>query len=263
MPLRYVALAAALAAPTDPPDADNQPFWTGHPDAATFERTVDARLTRARGLLAELVGVTGRRNVANTLVPYDRLMRELDRAGGAAGLIQKVHPDTTLRQAADRSDRKVSALATEISLDRRVFDAVRTMDLSGADDVTRHYVSRVLRDFRLAGVDRDEATRARIKALREELGDFLFEAVFLAELCAEAGHFTIADSIQAVTDKLIRRHPHVFTPQGEPLPKTAAITATGVKEQWDDIKAVERTEAGKPVKTTLSGIPRANRACRR
>ncbi|MDQ2674384.1 MAG: Zn-dependent oligopeptidase, partial [Chloroflexota bacterium] len=169
MPLRYVALAAALAAPTDPPDADNQPFWTGHPDAATFERTVDARLTRARGLLAELVGVTGRRNVANTLVPYDRLMRELDRAGGAAGLIQKVHPDTTLRQAADRSDRKVSALATEISLDRRVFDAVRTMDLSGADDVTRHYVSRVLRDFRLAGVDRDEATRARIKALREEL----------------------------------------------------------------------------------------------
>jgi thimet oligopeptidase len=169
MALHHVALAAALAAPTDPPSTDNQPFWTGHPDAATFERAVDARLTRAGELLAELIGVTGRRNVANTLVPYDRLMRELDRAAGAAGLIQKVHPDTTLRQAADRSDRKVSALATEISLDRRVFDAVRTMDLGGADDVTRHYVSRVLRDFRLAGVDRDEATRARIKALREEL----------------------------------------------------------------------------------------------
>ena len=169
MTLHYVALAAALAAPTDPPDTDNQPFWTGYPDAAGFEHAVDARLTRARGLLAELIGVTGRRDVANTLVPYDRLMRELDRAGGAAGLIQKVHPDTTLQQAADRGDRKVSALATEISLDRRVFDAVRTMDLSGADDVTRHYVRRVLRDFRLAGVDRDEATRARIKALREEL----------------------------------------------------------------------------------------------
>lgn len=100
-------------------------------------------------------------------------------------------------------------------------------------------------------------------ALREELGDFLFEAVFLAEVCAEAGHFTIADSIQAVTDKLIRRHPHVFTPEGEPLPKAASITATGVKAQWDDIKTAERAEAGRPVRTTLSGVPRALPALQR
>ncbi len=169
MTLRYVAIAAALATPTDPPDTENQPFWSGHPDAPTFERAVDARLDHARDLLARLVGVKGQRTVANTLVSYDRLMRELDRAASATGLIQKVHPDTAMREAADRGDRKVSALATEISLDRRVFDAVRAMDLSGADSVTRHYVGRILRDFRLAGVDRDSATRARIKALREEL----------------------------------------------------------------------------------------------
>jgi thimet oligopeptidase len=167
--LRYVALAAALAAPTDPPDADNQPFWTGHPDAPTFERAIDARLDHARVLLARLVGVKEKRTLANTLVPYDQLMRELDRAASATGLIQKVHPDSALREAADRSDRKVSALATEISLDRRVFDAVRAVDLGEADPVTRHYVGRILRDFRLAGVDRDSATRVRIKELREEL----------------------------------------------------------------------------------------------
>src|SRR3981081_4130253 len=46
--------------------------------------------------------------------------------------------------------------------------------------------------------------------LREELGDFVFEAVFIAQLEAEAGHFTIADSIRSIADKLIRRHPHVF-----------------------------------------------------
>ena len=94
-------------------------------------------------------------------------------------------------------------------------------------------------------------------ALREELGDFLFEAVFLAELCAEAGHFTMADSVQSVVDKLIRRHPHVFTADGEPLPKNTTITATGVKAQWDDIKKEEQATAGKPEKTTLSGIPRS------
>src|SRR5687768_3878947 len=138
MALRSVALVAALAAPADPPDTDNQPFWSGYPDAASFERSVDARLARARDLLGRLAGVAGRRTVANTLVPYDNLMRELDRASSATGLIQKVHPDITLRAAADRSDRKVSALATEISLDRRVFDAVGGIDLDGADAVTRH-----------------------------------------------------------------------------------------------------------------------------
>ncbi len=169
MALRHLALVATLAAPVDPPDTENDPFWTGHPDAAAFERIVEGRLARARDLLERLVAVAGRRTVSNTLVPYDDLMRELDRAASATGLIQKVHPDSTLRLAADRSDRRVSALATEISLDRRVFDAIRAMDLTGADPATRHYVGRILRDFRLAGVDRDDATRARIKALREEL----------------------------------------------------------------------------------------------
>jgi MazG family protein len=93
--------------------------------------------------------------------------------------------------------------------------------------------------------------------LKEELGDFLFEAVFLAELCAEAGHFTIADSVQAVADKLVRRHPHVFTPEGDILPPNTVITSSGVKAQWDDIKADERSMAGKPAQTTFSGIPRS------
>src|SRR5215212_5162821 len=47
-------------------------------------------------------------------------------------------------------------------------------------------------------------------ALCEELGDFVFEAVFVAQLEAEAGHFTIADSLTSIADKLVRRHPHVF-----------------------------------------------------
>src|SRR3954463_7789717 len=47
-------------------------------------------------------------------------------------------------------------------------------------------------------------------ALREELGDFVFEAVFLAQLEAEEKRFTIADSLRSVADKLVRRHPHVF-----------------------------------------------------
>ena len=87
-------------------------------------------------------------------------------------------------------------------------------------------------------------------ALREELGDFVFEAVFLAQLEAEAGHFTIADSLQIVADKLVRRHPHVFKRDEGAAPLDSAGQ---VKVRWEEIKAQERTT--KPSgKTLLSGI---------
>src|SRR6478736_2328495 len=56
----------------------------------------------------------------------------------------------------------------------------------------------------------EENDRHDHAALCEELGDFVFEAVFLAQLEAETGLFTIADSLQSIADKLVRRHPHVF-----------------------------------------------------
>src|SRR3982750_4683648 len=84
-------------------------------------------------------------------------------------------------------------------------------------------------------------------ALCEELGDFVFEAVFLAQLEAEAGAFTIADSPQSVSDKLVRRHPHVFKrDQGE-----AALDSAGqVRTRWEEIKAQERS-GGAAAKTLL------------
>src|ERR1019366_4269373 len=46
--------------------------------------------------------------------------------------------------------------------------------------------------------------------LREELGDLLLQVVFFSQMAAEAGHFTVEDVVNAISDKLIRRHPHVF-----------------------------------------------------
>ena len=93
--------------------------------------------------------------------------------------------------------------------------------------------------------------------LREELGDYLYEAVFLAQISEEEGAFTIGGAIDAICDKLVRRHPHVFERQaGED-----AITSGEVIERWETMKARERAAAGaterkaKP-KTTLSGVPR-------
>src|SRR5215212_2746819 len=68
-------------------------------------------------------------------------------------------------------------------------------------------------------------------ALCEELGDFVFEAVFIAQLEAEAAQFTIADSLQSVADKLVRRHPHVFKRAEEPSP---VDTAGQVRTRWEE-----------------------------
>src|SRR5215203_2779870 len=90
-------------------------------------------------------------------------------------------------------------------------------------------------------------------ALREELGDFLLQAVFIAQLEQEAGHFTLADAARAISDKLIRRHPHVFRrDQGE----TALDTAGQVKVRWEEVKREERGGQA-TAKTLLSGIPAA------
>jgi MazG family protein len=99
----------------------------------------------------------------------------------------------------------------------------------------------------LDALDRDD-----YESLKHELGDFLFEAVVLAQICAEEGRFTIADSVQSIADKLIRRHPHIFHPDGD-----ASLTPAQVKQQWEEIKAKERTDAGEPDKTILSGVPRS------
>ena len=86
--------------------------------------------------------------------------------------------------------------------------------------------------------------------LREELGDFVFEAVFVAQLEAEAGHFTIADALTSIADKLVRRHPHVFARN----PGEAALdSADRVRTRWEEIKAQERATAAES-KTLLSGI---------
>src|SRR6188768_978629 len=98
----------------------------------------------------------------------------------------------------------------------------------------------------------DALDRGDHEAVKHELGDFLFEAVFLAQICEEEGRFSIADSVQSIADKLIRRHPHIFDPDGK-----ASLTPKEVKQQWEEIKAKERQDGGEAEKTLLSGVPRS------
>ena len=87
-------------------------------------------------------------------------------------------------------------------------------------------------------------------ALRGEIGDFIFEGVFLAQVESDEGRFTVADSLHHINEKLIRRHPHIF---GD----TAGVDTPGkVVEQWEQIKAREQQSAGEK-KSLLKGVPKA------
>jgi thimet oligopeptidase len=149
--------------------SEDAPFWTGTPDAATFEKNMNERLSRAQTALDQMLAVKGKRTIENTLRPYDEIQIHLDAAGSQAGLMEVVHPDKAVREAAERVTQKVSSFGTALSLNRAVYDALSALDVSKADAVTRYYVERTLREFKLAGVDKDGATRARITALRDEL----------------------------------------------------------------------------------------------
>ncbi len=160
--------SAAAFASNAKPLAD-APFWAGKPDAATFDRAMNERLDRARQILNRMLAVKGKRTIQNTLRPYDDILLELDSAGSQSGLIEEVHPAKAMRETAQKVTQRVSAFGTELSLNRAVYDALSAVDLASTDAETRFYVEKTLRDFRLAGVDKDEETRKRIKALRDEL----------------------------------------------------------------------------------------------
>jgi MazG family protein len=104
----------------------------------------------------------------------------------------------------------------------------------------------------------DAIDRGDLEALRGEIGDLLFEAVFLAQICADVGRFTIAEAIDDVARKLVRRHPHVFPARGRPGRGGGrrALTPGQVKEQWEQIKAREQARRGER-RSVLGGGPAA------
>ncbi|HWC96769.1 MAG TPA: nucleoside triphosphate pyrophosphohydrolase [Candidatus Sulfopaludibacter sp.] len=96
----------------------------------------------------------------------------------------------------------------------------------------------------------DAIDRRDWKNLAEELGDFMLQAVFFAQMAREQQLFEIDDALDAINSKLVRRHPHVFGAE-------QAQTAGDVKRIWGEVKAAEKKDQGKAEEGLLSGVPRA------
>jgi thimet oligopeptidase len=148
---------------------DQRPIWSTKPDVAAFEAIENAKLAAAQRAIDGIAAVAGPRTIDNTLAKYDEALNESNAAMYFSSLMEAVHPDAAFRDRATAMTRKVSALQTALSLNRGVYDALAAMPLEHADAATQYYVRRQLLEFRLAGVDKNDAVRARLKVLNDEL----------------------------------------------------------------------------------------------
>ncbi len=132
-----------------------------------LEVWVAARLDAHQASLDRLLAAT-ERTLESTWRPYDDAIAALGQAGSECGLLDSVHPSKPVRDKAQQLAQRVAEAGTALSLNQDVYRALASVDATSADPATRHYVERTLLQYRLAGVDKDDATRARLRELQDK-----------------------------------------------------------------------------------------------
>ena len=180
----------------------------GAASAEALSAWVGARLAAHEAALAALLAVEGPRTTENTLRLFDEAIEQLSLAGAQAGVLNSVAPDKAVRDQAQQEAQRVAMAGSALSLNRRVYEALTAIDLdgSGASPATRHFVQRTLLGYRLAGVDKDQATRDRIQALQEKATHLSLE---FSRNIQEGGKTITAavDELDGLPADFLARHP--------------------------------------------------------
>ena len=140
----------------------------GAASAEALTAWVGARLDAHQAALAALLAVEGPRTPQNSLRLYDVAIEQLNLAGAQAGILNSVAANNAVRDQAQKEAQRVAMAGSALSLNRQVYDALAAIDLEGVSDATRHFVQRTLLSYRLAGVDKDQATRDHLQSLHEK-----------------------------------------------------------------------------------------------
>ena len=163
--LSFVVWASALGQNLK----DQPPIWNNRPGVADFEKIENDRLAAAQRSIDQITAVASAHTIENTLVPFDEAGRQLNTAVYFSEMMRQVHPDATYRDHATAMTAKVGDAQAALLLNRHVYEALAALDVSQADAATQYYVRRQLLEFRLAGVEKDDATRVRIRQLQDQL----------------------------------------------------------------------------------------------
>jgi thimet oligopeptidase len=140
----------------------------GADSAEALSAWVSARLKAHEAALTALLTVAVERTPENSLRLYDAAIEQLSLAGAQAGILNSVAADKAVRDQAQLEAQRVAQAASALSLNRAVYEALAVIDLGKASAATKHYVERTLLSYRLAGVDKDQATRDRLQRLHDK-----------------------------------------------------------------------------------------------
>ena len=135
-------------------------------DAKVFASEVRAAIARCRTNVESFLALPPGAPASQVVLAIDRLLQPLNGLGGRVHLYTQAHPQDDVRSACEKLEQEIAALGTELSLHRGVYERLRALDPARAStpEETR-VIQHALRDYRRSGVDRDEATRERLRAL--------------------------------------------------------------------------------------------------
>jgi thimet oligopeptidase len=170
--LLSLRFAAAQTNSSTPTAADPLHAWVQGNDPLALETWVNQRLDDAKSDVDKLIAVSDPRTVENTLRLYDDAQNQLTLAGNNAYLLYSLADMAPLRDKAQALTAKISSAGTDLSLNQKVYAALAAIPLPTDDPPTRHYLERTLLEYRLSGVDKDEATRKQIRALQDKITQY-------------------------------------------------------------------------------------------
>ena len=173
LPLAAAAQTAAPPPPTKP--VDSLHAWVGLKDPASLDNWVRWHIAEEQRLVAEMLAVKGPRTVENTLLPYDRAQMHLTLAGNQTGIMFSTNANKSIRDKAQELVQLISAETTKVSLNQDIYHALVAVNVSAANPATKHYMDRTLLEYRLGGVDKDQATRDKVKQLEDRITEIVLK----------------------------------------------------------------------------------------
>jgi len=163
--LFFCSWAIALDAKTPAPGASS--YLAGTPES--FLASCRGDLEQTKKQIAELKATKAPRDAMATLQAFDTVILIGGDAQARAGLAEQVHPSKPFRDASQVCEQEANRVLTDITLDKEMYNVLASLDGSTLDGPGSYYLRTTLRDYHRAGVDRDDATRAKIRDLQDEL----------------------------------------------------------------------------------------------
>ncbi len=187
------------------PLQDDLHAWAGDLTPGSLKTWVDRHLRAHQTAIDQLLTVQEPRTVDNTLAPYDQAVGVLAIAGSEAGLLHSVCQEKPVRTQAEAMVQAVSEAAVQLSLNPQVYLALSSIDTSNIDAATKHYLERTLLQYRLAGVDKDQATRERIQQLQERITEL---GLTFGRNVQEQGNTVVVDAaeLEGLPEDFLARH---------------------------------------------------------